>query len=58
MVRDEWDFPLCKLMFDHWRDHPPMHLIAAAYVGYEAPAKAKEQNGIEQFMAQFGGGKI
>lgn len=32
--------PRLAAMSRYWKQHPPMHVLLAAYVGYEPPAEA------------------
>jgi hypothetical protein len=43
-------------MWRHWRDHPPLPLMVAAYLGIKPKPKAQanQDEAIEQLMAMFG----
>ena len=37
-VEDELDLPRLTAMSAYWREHPPVHVLLAAYVGYKPPS--------------------
>lgn len=43
---------LCR----YWSKHPPVHLLAAAYLG--VPARKPKKNDLGDLLAMFPGGKI
>lgn len=42
-------------MFDYWREHPLVHELVAAYLGYEAPPESVNPNNIK-WELPIGGG--
>jgi hypothetical protein len=43
-------------MWRHWRDHPPLPLMVAAYLGIKPKPKAtaNQDEAIEELMGMFG----
>lgn len=35
--------PRLKALNRYWKKHPPVHLLVAAYLGYEAPAESDDE---------------
>lgn len=58
-VEDELDIPRLAAMNEHWRKHPPVHIMVAAYLGYEPKAQKRESvnspEEIEKLIAMMGG---
>lgn len=57
-VEDELDVPRLTAMTEHWRHHPPVHVMVAAYLEYK-PKEVKVETvnspeEIEQMMRMFG----
>lgn len=51
MIREQWDFPLLEAMSAYWTNHPPVHLLMAAHVGFKPePEKAAD---ISELLANF-----
>lgn len=46
-IRDHLDLPTLSALEDEWRMRPPAHQLIAAYLGYEAPAAAQEQDDVD-----------
>jgi hypothetical protein len=42
------DIPRLKAMNLYWRQHPPVHMLVAGYIGYKAPAEASIGESEEQ----------
>src|SRR5947207_1549872 len=40
----EWDIPSILAQTEYWRMHPPVHLLVAAQVGYQAPATGDKED--------------
>lgn len=40
---DTLTWPRIEKLYDYWRRHPPMHVLAAAYIGYKPPQSAAEK---------------
>lgn len=40
---DELDLPRVKKLYEYWAEHPPVHELAAAYLGFKAPTAARDQ---------------
>jgi hypothetical protein len=38
-IRDEWDLPLLKAWYGYCADHPPVHILVAAYMGIKPKSK-------------------
>jgi hypothetical protein len=62
---DQMEMPQVEELFTYWQSHPPLHVLAAHYLGFEPPKSAEEQlaagaMGPEDFMrfAAMTGGKI
>jgi hypothetical protein len=50
----EWDIPSMTAQQEYWRLHPPMHLLVAAQVGYQAPEPEDDSAlGAEDLLAMF-----
>jgi hypothetical protein len=48
--------PRVKALQRYWRDHPPVHLMIAGYLGYKPPGKPaavpeSQGNGLAELMA-------
>lgn len=46
------DLPRVQHLGDYWQQHPPMHILLAAHVGYKAPtppSEAEEQEALDMF---------
>lgn len=39
-------------MNEYWADHPPVHTLVAAYIGYEPKAKSTETDSLHE-AAEF-----
>jgi len=37
----EWDIPSLTTQMRYWRRHPPVHMLAAAYLDYKPPATSE-----------------
>ena len=35
MLRRDWDMVMVGHMTDYWRNHPPVHILVAGYMGYK-----------------------
>lgn len=44
-----------KELNGYWRQHPPVHILAAAYMGYKAPNAAQTEADDAEALAAFGG---
>jgi hypothetical protein len=42
-VRDDWDFPRVNAWVEFTADHPPLHAMVAAYLGYKPGTAAAQQ---------------
>jgi len=52
-------------LYRYWRRHPPLHKLAAAFMGYKAPAEAPQSvenkndpSGIGGLISQFPNGFV
>lgn len=45
-IREEWDLPLLKAWYEHCADHPPVHILVAAYMGIK-PKGRKDPDRLE-----------
>lgn len=56
-IEEELDLPMLIALNKYWRSHPPAHLLMAAYVGFKAPAEAREHVNdpaeVEAFLRMF-----
>ena len=52
-------FPRLGALNRYWAEHPPIHLLAAAYVGYK-PKKKKEasRENMDELMQLMGGSLV
>lgn len=39
---DTLTWPRIEKLYAYWRRHPPLHVLAAAYIGYTPPKSAEE----------------
>lgn len=46
-IREEWDLPLLKAWYSHCADHPPVHILVAAYMGIKPKSKAANPDRLE-----------
>lgn len=53
-IREEWDLPRLEAWNKYCTEHPPVHLLVAAYLGYKAKP-AVEPNSAPQLMAELPG---
>lgn len=35
--------PQVEELLDYWQDHPPVHVLVAAYLGFEPPKTVEQQ---------------
>ncbi|KQV51358.1 hypothetical protein ASD07_10715 [Duganella sp. Root336D2] len=51
----EWDIPSIIAQIEYWRLHPPVHILVAAHVGYQAPQEGKPEAelGPDELMEMF-----
>jgi hypothetical protein len=42
---------MIEAMYRYWDDHPPVHIVAAAFAGIKPKAKSKKPQTLEEFMA-------
>lgn len=53
-ILDEWDLPRLDAMTRYWNDHPPVHVMVAAYLGVKPsnqskqPSKSNPQESLQQ----------
>lgn len=61
-IDNHMTIPRLSAMTRYWNQNPPVHVLVAEYMGYEAPAKtpaagepaaAPSQEAIETLMANF-----
>lgn len=43
-VWEEWDLPSIFAQLRYWKDHPPLHLLAAAYLGITPVSESTSTN--------------
>ena len=52
-------YELADSFFEYWVDHPPLHKLYAAYIGYKSTATNKKQSGTyAELIQMFPDGKI
>lgn len=56
-VAENIDLPRINHLGAYWKQHPPMHILLAAHVGYKAPA-ATEQVDSDEAIEMFGGEQL
>lgn len=55
-VDEQMTFPRLEALNKYWRQHPPVHILVAGYIGYKAPAPIEENNNqgdMDEFIALF-----
>lgn len=61
-MRNHIDLPTLDALQAEWRQHPPVHHLVAAYLGYTAPAQASARFApapdIEDFARELGGAPV
>jgi hypothetical protein len=55
-LEDTLTWPRIDSLYRYWEDRPPVHELAAAFMGIKP--KEKQANGIEEIMALFEGGVL
>ncbi|MDO5058585.1 MAG: hypothetical protein Q4D82_01425 [Neisseria sp.] len=48
------DLPRLQHLNRYWRQHPPLHILAAAYMGFSAPDEAEQAAEQEAALQQMG----
>lgn len=50
--------PRLNAMARYWRDHPPMHVLLAAHVGFKPASRPKKatRRGLMEIMSKLRGG--
>jgi hypothetical protein len=50
----EWDIPSILAQHAYWRKHPPVHLLVAAQVGFQAEAEPEAGQGtVDDLLEMF-----
>ena len=49
VIREQWDLPMLIAINNYWREIPPVDLLVARYLGYEAPP-AENTDGIDRSL--------
>lgn len=58
-VAEHIDLPRLEHLNGYWRQHPPMHILAAAYMGYKGTDAPQEtQSGGEEAFDMLGGHEL
>ncbi|STZ77344.1 hypothetical protein [Bergeriella denitrificans] len=55
-VAEHIDLPRLKHLGNYWKQHPPVHLLVAGYMGYKGGNTADEPIGEDEAVALLGGG--
>lgn len=61
-MRNHIDLPTLDALQAEWRQHPPVHHLVAAYLGYKSPVQAsalfEAAPNIEDFARELGGAPV
>jgi hypothetical protein len=44
-----------ELLVDYWSEHPPVHLLVAGALGFNAEKRSRKPASMAQLAARFGG---
>jgi hypothetical protein len=44
-----------ELLVDYWSEHPPVHLLVAGALGFNAEKRSRKPASMGQLAARFGG---
>ncbi|EOF9914138.1 hypothetical protein ACGLR3_002096, partial [Neisseria gonorrhoeae] len=58
-VADNLDLPRIKHLNEYWREHPPVHILAASYMGVKPSSGSVQSEADEaEAVGMLGGGEL